>query len=83
MFSKVRKCYFVVIASSLAKFKPKACAIILCGWEMSLWRETLRARGLDVFIFQFFTCLQIRFLFKSSSGDLLGCFLPGPSGIQH
>lgn len=63
MFSKVSKCYFIVIASSPAKFKPNACAFILCGWEMTLWRETVWARGLDVFIFQFFTCLQIPFPF--------------------
>lgn len=29
MLSKVSECYFIVIASSPAKFKP--CAIILCG----------------------------------------------------
>lgn len=63
MFSKVSKYYFIVIASSLAKFKPNAGTIILCGSEMTLWRETLRARGLDVFIFQFFTCLQTPFPF--------------------
>lgn len=45
MFSEVNKCYFIIIASSLAKFKPNACAIILCGWEMTLWRGTLQARG--------------------------------------
>lgn len=63
MFLKVSNCYFIVIASSLAKCKPNVGAIILCGWEMTLWRETLRARGLGVFIFQFFTCLQIPFPF--------------------
>ncbi|CAB1445108.1 unnamed protein product [Pleuronectes platessa] len=33
------------MASSPAKFKPSACAIILCGWEMTLWRGTLREIG--------------------------------------
>ena len=63
MFSKVSKCYLIITASSLAKFKPNACAIVLCGWEMALWREAPQAKGLDVFIFQFFTCLQIAFPF--------------------
>lgn len=53
----------VYMASPLAKFKPNAPAIKLCSWEMTLWRETLQARGLDVFIFQCFTCLQIPFPF--------------------
>lgn len=31
-------------------------AVITCDWEMTLRRGTVWARGLDVFIFQFFTC---------------------------
>ena len=64
MLSKQSNFYYIITASSLAKFKPNTCAIILFGWEMTLWRETLQARGLDVFIFQFFTCLQIPFPFQ-------------------
>lgn len=64
MVSKVNNFYYIITTSSLAKFKPNACAIILFGWEMTLWRETLRAKGLDVFIFLFFTCLQIQFPFQ-------------------
>lgn len=63
MCSKVSKCYFIIMASCLAKFKPNACGIILCCWEMTPLRGALQARGLDVIIFQFFTCLQIPFPF--------------------
>lgn len=40
----VTRCYFIITASSQAKFKPNPCAIMLCSWKMSLWRETVRTR---------------------------------------